>query len=105
VLQGIEPEVGEFGNLFPRRPDPEDATSVLRSQVLRVEFMSKPTIATSHTSSLRDAKGCPFQLPTGDAGIFAGVGGRRRRRNCDHEKQGDAEHGQQLLDHVSSLQK
>ena len=31
VLQSVEPEIGEFGNLFPRSPDPEDATSVLRS--------------------------------------------------------------------------
>jgi hypothetical protein len=59
VLQGIEPEIGEFGNLFPRRPNPEDATGVLRSQVLRVQIMSEPTIATSHTSSLRDVRHSP----------------------------------------------
>src|SRR5690349_12873841 len=55
VLQGIQSEVGELGNLFTRRPDPEHPTSILRTQILRVEFMSKPTIATSHTHSLRDA--------------------------------------------------
>jgi len=62
VLQGVEPEIGEFGNLFPRRPDPEDATSVLRTQILRVEFISKPTIATSHTRSLRDARPSPDRV-------------------------------------------
>ena len=31
VLQSVEPEIGEFGNLFPGSPDPEDATSVLRA--------------------------------------------------------------------------
>jgi hypothetical protein len=29
VLQSVEPEIGEFGDLFPGSPDTEDATSVL----------------------------------------------------------------------------
>src|SRR6266542_3678977 len=56
MLQSVEPEIGEFGDLFPRRPDPEDATRVLGSEVLRVKVMSEPTIATSHGVSLRDAR-------------------------------------------------
>jgi len=35
VLQGVEPEVGELGDLFTRSPDPEDAASVLGALLIR----------------------------------------------------------------------
>ena len=31
VLQGVQPEVGELGDLFARGPDPEDPAGVLRA--------------------------------------------------------------------------
>jgi hypothetical protein len=57
VLQGVETEIGEFGDLFTRGPDPEDATGVLRAQILGVKVMGEPTIATSHSGSLREVRG------------------------------------------------
>ena len=37
VLERVEPEVGELGDLFTGRPDAEDPARVLRTPVVRVE--------------------------------------------------------------------
>ncbi len=33
MLQGIDAEIGQLGDLFPRRPDAEDAAGVLRTSI------------------------------------------------------------------------
>ena len=38
VLEGVEPEVGQLGDVLARRPDPEDAAGVLRALVVGVEW-------------------------------------------------------------------
>ena len=44
VLQGVEPEVGELGDVLARGPDAEDAAGVLRALVLGVEaVVSRPS--------------------------------------------------------------
>ena len=48
VLQRVEPEVGELGDLFARRPDPEDAAGVLRAGPLGVEVVAQPAVASGH---------------------------------------------------------
>ena len=47
VLQGVEAEVGELGDLFAGGPDPEDAAGVLRAAVLGVEVVVQATICPS----------------------------------------------------------
>ena len=39
VLQGVEAEVGQLGDVLAGRPDPEDAAGVLGALVLRVEVV------------------------------------------------------------------
>ena len=46
VLQGVEPEVGQLGDVLPGRPDTEDAAGVLRALVVRVEGGGQPAVAT-----------------------------------------------------------
>jgi hypothetical protein len=50
VLQRIQPVIGEFCYFFARRPDPEDATSVLRSFFVGEKIMRKFSVATCHWS-------------------------------------------------------
>ena len=45
VLQGVEPEIGQLGDVLAGRPDPEDATGVLRALVLGVECCGQPAVA------------------------------------------------------------
>ena len=111
MLQGVEPEVGQFGYFFTWRPNPEDTTGILRSQVLRIQFMSQPTITTSHPLSLRDGQAAAHhrtdrgRLPAGHAatGRFAPAGSRRGRRTAHHQNRGQANHNEQLFDHRSSF--
>jgi hypothetical protein len=53
MLQGVQPEVGQLGDLFARRPDAEDSAGVLRSAVVGIELVGKSPIAARHGSSLR----------------------------------------------------
>ena len=46
VLEGVEAEVGQLGDVLARRPDPEDAAGVLRALVLGVECGGQTTVAT-----------------------------------------------------------
>src|SRR5918997_874601 len=48
VLQGVETEVGQLGDLLPRRPDAEDATGVLGSRGMGVEVVRQPSITARH---------------------------------------------------------
>jgi hypothetical protein len=48
VLQRVQAEVSELGDLFPRRPDAEDSARVLRSLVLVEEFVGQLAVASRH---------------------------------------------------------
>ena len=48
MLEGVEAEVGQLGDLFTGSPDAEDATGVLRTGPLAVEFVVQPTVASGH---------------------------------------------------------
>ena len=48
VLQRVEPEVGELRDLFPGRPDTEDAAGVLGAGLLGVEIVAQPAVASGH---------------------------------------------------------
>lgn len=45
VLQRVETEVGQLGDVLPRSPDTEDATGVLWSAFVGVEVVSQTTVA------------------------------------------------------------
>ena len=47
VLQRVEAEVGELGDVLARSPDAEDAAGVLRALVLGVEGGGEPTVAAA----------------------------------------------------------
>ena len=48
VLECVEPEVGELRDLFPGRPDTEDAAGILRAGLLGVEIVGQPAVASGH---------------------------------------------------------
>ena len=48
VLQGVQAEVREFGDLFATRPDPEHAALVLWTLFYGVEVVAEPAIASGH---------------------------------------------------------
>jgi hypothetical protein len=48
MLQCEEPEVGEFRDLFLRRPDTEDAARILGATLLGVEIVGQPAVASGH---------------------------------------------------------
>ena len=48
VLQGVEAEVGELGDLLAGGPDPEDAAGVLRPLIVGVELVGEHPIAARH---------------------------------------------------------
>ena len=59
VLQRVEPEVGQFGDLFTGRPDAEDAAGVLRAMLSRLtgkQIVRESTITALHVRSLRDRR-------------------------------------------------
>ena len=47
VLQGVEAEVGELGDVLAGRPDAEDAARVLGSAVLGVEVMGQAAVSAT----------------------------------------------------------
>ena len=53
VLQRVEAEVGELGDLLARRPDAEDAARVLRAGVLGIDFVAELAVRTGHPPILR----------------------------------------------------
>src|SRR5215213_6760360 len=52
MLQGIQTEVGELGDLFVRRPDTEDSTGVLRSSIRRIKIVIQTAVRWQHCLSL-----------------------------------------------------
>ncbi len=52
VLQGVQPEVGELGDLFAGGPDAEDAAGVLGTTFSGEELVGELTIAALHPPSL-----------------------------------------------------
>jgi hypothetical protein len=72
-LKGVEAEIGEVGDLFPGRPDAEDATRILGAGSLGVKVVAQPAIASGHL---------PLPLldwPGGVGGQLRVVGRDRRR--------------------------
>jgi hypothetical protein len=67
-LQGIQPEIGEFGDLFSRSPDPEDAASVLGALLTGKEIVVESSVTTWHALESRAGAG---QGRTGDIGQTA----------------------------------
>ena len=57
VLQGIQTEVGELGDVLSGGPDSEDTTGILGSSVLWVEIVGQKPISARHSRSLRDRWG------------------------------------------------
>src|SRR5699024_12477827 len=48
VLQGVEPEVGEFGGFLAGGPDSDHTAFVPRSEVLGVDFARQLPISSCH---------------------------------------------------------
>ena len=57
VLQRVEAEVGELGDLLAGRPDAEDAAGVLRARVVGDEFVGQLAVAARHASECTGAAG------------------------------------------------
>ncbi|BDH02994.1 hypothetical protein HEK131_02210 [Streptomyces seoulensis] len=53
VLEGVEPEVRELCDLFTRRPDTEDAASVLGAFFAGKQIVIESTVTTWHASECR----------------------------------------------------
>ena len=58
VLEGVQPEVGELGDVLARRPDPEHAAGVLGALVLRVECQRQPSVAAPASDRSPRLVGC-----------------------------------------------
>ena len=52
MLQGLEPEVGQLGDILARCPDAEDAAGVLGRSVIAEEFVREPAVTARHGMSL-----------------------------------------------------
>ena len=82
VLQRVEPEVGQFGDLFAWRPDSEDATGVLRAMLSGLtgkKIVRESTITALHPRSLRDRRRHAQSRRLASGGW---VGGRRVTRGA-----------------------
>ena len=53
VLQGVQPEIGEFGDLFARSPDTEDAASVLGALLTGEQVVAESSVTTWHAIESR----------------------------------------------------
>ncbi|GAA2438222.1 hypothetical protein GCM10010433_43820 [Streptomyces pulveraceus] len=53
VLQGIQSEIGELGDLFARSPDTEDAASVLGAFLSGEQVVVESSITTRHATECR----------------------------------------------------
>jgi hypothetical protein len=58
VLQGVEAEVGQLRDLLAGSPDAEDTAGILRALVVGEEVVGQVSVASGHTSSLRNVGGC-----------------------------------------------
>ncbi|GGR82135.1 hypothetical protein GCM10010284_14330 [Streptomyces rubiginosohelvolus] len=68
VLQGIQSEIGELGDLFARSPDTEDAASVLGAFLSGEQVVVESSITTGHGTECR--RGRPL-VRIGDRGANA----------------------------------
>ena len=64
MLQRVEPEVGELGNLVTGGPHAEDAAGVLETAIRVEEIVDEATISARHGPSLREPGSAPDQRPT-----------------------------------------
>ena len=80
VLQGVQAEVGELGDVLARRPHPEHATGVLGALVLRVERQRQPAVAAPACD--RSARGVRHGLSLG-AGRLRPDSARRALQGAD----------------------
>src|SRR5690606_9944011 len=78
VLQRVEPEVGELGDLLTGCPDTEDAALVLRALVVRIELVRQSSVAARHVPIVPHppAHRCTGAGVTIAAGGASGVGER-----------------------------
>ncbi|GAA3112116.1 hypothetical protein GCM10010449_38030 [Streptomyces rectiviolaceus] len=53
MLEGVQPEVSELGDLFTRSPDTEDAASVLGAFLAGEQIMIESTVTTWHNTECR----------------------------------------------------
>jgi hypothetical protein len=53
MLEGVEPEVSELGDLFTGGPDSEDAASVLGAFLAGEQIMIESTVTTWHATECR----------------------------------------------------
>src|SRR3954463_9252702 len=72
VLQRVQTEVGQLGDLLPRRPDTEDAAGVLGAGKRGVEVVRQPSITARHTSTVP----VPPTVPATGEVTFTVRGGR-----------------------------
>jgi hypothetical protein len=67
VLQGIEAEVRELGNLLAGSPDTEDATSVLGAFLTGKKIVVESSISTWHVI---ESRAVPYVFPNRGAGGY-----------------------------------
>ncbi|GHJ40077.1 hypothetical protein Sm713_56860 [Streptomyces sp. TS71-3] len=53
MLEGVEPEVRELGDLFARSPDAEDAAGVLGALLTGEQVVAESSVTTWHTTECR----------------------------------------------------
>jgi hypothetical protein len=53
MLEGVQPEVRELGDLFARSPDTEDAASVLGALLTGEQIVIEETVTTWHGTECR----------------------------------------------------
>jgi len=54
MLQGIQTEVGQFGDLVAGGPDAEDSAGILGTALAGEEFVREATVTAWHTPTLRE---------------------------------------------------
>ncbi len=74
MLEGVEPEVRELGDLFTRSPDTEDAASVLGALLAGEQIVIESTVTTWHVTECRRDR--PL-VRIGDTAFVAPPGGDR----------------------------
>ena len=52
MLQGVEAEVGELGDVLTRCPHAEDSAGVLGRSVIAEDFVREPAVTARHRGSL-----------------------------------------------------
>ena len=65
MLQGVEAEIGELGDVLAGGPDTEDTAGILRTPLLRVKIVREPAVAARHGVSLCRPESAPFRDTAG----------------------------------------